>query len=134
MSKIKKKQAEEEEKEETTEEETEEETETSDEETEEEESDDEEIKKAAKSIESYLGLKELKKEISGIKSALKGGESLKEKLFSKEDIKPLDVAKMSKEEKIVKFFGALLRGDNVALKALSEGTAADGKPQVSFAH
>ena len=37
-----------------------------------------------------------------------------------------DVAKMTSREKITKFFQAAVQSNHVALKALSEGTAADG--------
>lgn len=65
------------------------------------------------------------------KILLKVGKGLKvEKVVASKIWSEIDISKpnqlITKEEKIVGFFKALLANDNVALKALSEGVSADG--------
>lgn len=133
MSKIEKKDIEEEEEEkeedkeeEEKEEKEEEEKEEEEKEEEEEDDDEEEIEKATKEVtmnlSKALDLKGLKRKIDDFVSRDSG---LKRKLFSAADIKK-DYNDLSPQEKIVGFFQALLSNDTVTLKALSEGTAADG--------
>jgi len=117
--------------EETTEETTEEAPEETTEETPEEkpettteEPTEEEIDKVAEKILSRIEAKLSTKSIEE-KVQKSGRKDLLSKLYSPFDFNK-DVDEMTKEEKIVSFFGALLRNDVVALKALSEGVAADG--------
>jgi len=117
-----------------TEEETKEETEEGTEETAEEETEEKETEeeteevaeKAAKKISAYLGLDDIKKKIEEMDKKIDENSNLKSKLYGLNDVSKESIDKLSKEEKIVAFFGALLRNDHVELKALSEGVAADG--------
>lgn len=119
----------EEEKEEKEEEEKEEEEEKKEEEKEEEEKKDddekldEEVKSLTSKIEKSLGLDKIK---TMLESHAKRDATLMTKIFGKEDVTKDDVNALTKEQKIVGFFRALCEKDRVALKALSEGTAADG--------
>lgn len=110
----------EEEIEEETEEEKEEETEKEEEGTEAEE--EEVAEKAAKKISKYLDLEALKTKIDKV---IGRDESLAKKIYSESDLLK-DKDNLTAEEKIVGFFQAMVNQDRVALKALSEGVAADG--------
>ena len=117
---IKKKDEIEEEVEETTEEKPE--TEEAEETEETEEKDIEEAtKKVAGQISKYLDLEGLKKKIDNFMKR----EDVKSKIYGIGDTKK-DVSTLTKDEKIVGFFKALLQNDVPVLKALSEGVAADG--------
>lgn len=113
----------EEEKEETTEEEEEEKEE---EEEEEEENIDEEVDKAAekitKTVYKSLNIKELTAKIDKL---VNRDNSVAAKIWVSKDVQK-DVGSLTKEEIIVGFYTALIHNDVVALKALSEGTPADG--------
>jgi len=82
-------------------------------------------KKAADAIVSQLPIDALNK-------TLKAFEQKEEKMSGKvknildKKIGEKDLAKMTSKEKIVKFFQACVQNDRETLKALSEGTAADG--------
>ena len=127
MSKIEKKDIEEEKEENKEEEEPETEKETEKETEEETESngpEGEEIEKATREV--VLDLKKAL-DIDGLKSKIDDfveTSNLKQKLFNKADVKKAS-PELSPEEKIVGFFQALVTGDKLTLKALSEGTPAD---------
>ena len=78
-----------------------------------------ETKNVAQKISTYLKLDELNTKIDKILGR-NDKSSLARKVFSEVDTKK-EVEEMTKEEKIVGFFTALIRNDKVALKALSEG-------------
>lgn len=80
------------------------------------------INRVAERISKKLGIDDIKKQLT----AKVGYDSpiLKE-LFGGSDLNK-DLKSLTKEEKIVSFFKALVTNDKVALKALSEGTPADG--------
>lgn len=122
MSKLKKKNTPEEETEEGVEEEEAEEEAEEEEEEETEEETEEEVKEVAKKISKYLNLDGLQKKMDKI---IKKDSQMAKKLFSAEDTKK-EVENMTKEEKIVGFFSALVQNDTARIKALSEGVAADG--------
>lgn len=91
---------------------------------------DEMAKKAAEAIRAELGLdsdmsdvKEQLKKISGELSDAKKQSVMK--VFVGEDVQK-DISELTKEEKIEAYSHAIFRADGVALKALSEGTNADG--------
>ena len=124
--KIEKKDVEEEKTEEDTEEETEEETEKEEEEL--EKAADALAQKVEQKISAKLNLKELREKISTITSgSLRSGRdySMASKIFAEGDVKK-NVDALTKEEKIVGFFQALVNDDHVAMKALSEGVEAEG--------
>lgn len=88
------------------------------------------IKAAAKAIgaeiRAELGLDDLKKEISTVRELVTAPENAKLKalLHGKDMVREKD--QLTKEEKIVGFFHAMVTRNEFAVKALSEGTAADG--------
>jgi len=84
---------------------------------------DEAAQKAAKAIMAELPLDKLTKAIEAMNSTENVTKQAKEivGVLSKEEI-----GKMTSKEKIVKWFQACVRSDHNVLKALSEGTAADG--------
>jgi len=86
---------------------------------------DAEVDKFVAKIEKKLGLSKVKKLLEKVETSRRD-ETLLTKIFGKEDISKDDVKALSKEEKIVGFFLACVRNDKIALKALSEGTSADG--------
>ncbi|MHA1225137.1 MAG: phage major capsid protein [Candidatus Hodarchaeales archaeon] len=105
------------------EEETEEAVEETEEETEETEEEVEEaVEKVVKKIEKKLNLKELKEKLDELAGRR---PDMASKLYTPVDVRK-GVDSLSKEEKIVGFFQALVNGDHAVLKALSEGVAADG--------
>lgn len=79
----------------------------------------------ANSVREKLGLEGLEKKVDGLLSAQDKGNS---KIMSILQGKDLTKGKnqLTKEEKIVGFYHALVSGDREVAKALSEGTAADG--------
>ncbi len=89
-----------------------------------------EANKAAKilgaSLRKELGIDELKDKMDRVQSFMDSPENskLKELLHGKDMIH--DKASLTKEEKIVGFFHALVTHNLTAVKALSEGTADDG--------
>lgn len=95
-----------------------------------EEGADEEVAKAAKSLgaalRKELGLDELKESIAAVNKTMEAPENskLKALLHGKDLVK--DKEQLTKEEKIVGWFHGLVTKNDTILKALSEGTAADG--------
>jgi HK97 family phage major capsid protein len=91
---------------------------------------DEEANKAAKiigaSLRKELGIDELKKQVESVKSYMDQPENAKLKTLLHGKNIVTDKDKLTKEEKIVGFFHALVTRNEAAVKALSEGTAADG--------
>ena len=85
---------------------------------------DAEVNSLASKIEAKLGLANVKKLLDSVKN-IRQEETLLTKIFGKEDVSKEDVKNLSKEEKIVGFFLALVKNDKIALKALSH-TSADG--------
>jgi len=91
---------------------------------------DEMAKKMAEAIKSELGIET---SISGVQDEMKkireemeaGKKQDVYKVFVSEDVKK-DISELTKEEKVDAFARALFTADTVALKALSEGTNADG--------
>jgi HK97 family phage major capsid protein len=85
-----------------------------------------EAEEAAKAIKKELGLDELKDVFQKASKVLEQPENskLKEILHGKDLISQKD--QLTKEEKIVGFFHGLVSKNDAVVKALSEGTAADG--------
>ena len=116
--------------EETTEEETSEETtgeETTN--TEDEESVDEKLDDVAEKLVSKLGLADLISKVEAISKEVKGNTALNKKenpLINLETLMQKDVKEMTSREKIIGFFQAIVKNNVPVMKALSEGTAADG--------
>ena len=119
------------------EEETEEETpEVEEEETDEEETEDETpvtedaIKKIATEVVASLGIDKLTKSVDVLTKAAAKGKDVEDKkisaLLDLETLMKKDVSKMTTEEKVVGFYQAMIQNNSAVLKALSEGTAADG--------
>lgn len=83
--------------------------------------------KVAKDIVASLGLDQMSDLKAKVDTLLKRGEMVDSKLSNILHGKSLnDKSALTKEEKICGFFHALVSKNEVALKALSEGTAADG--------
>lgn len=85
--------------------------------------------KIAKNLEAKLNFNEkidaLNEKVENLlNNHTKANSKLSEILGGKDIVKEKD--KLTKEEKIVGFYHALVTGDNQVTKALSEGTAADG--------
>jgi len=93
-----------------------------------EDEDDESIDKAVEQMIDKMGISDIKKSIAELKDLNKKPEL--EKKFA--DLEPLEklmkkkVSDMTANEKIVGFFQGLLRNNVAVVKALSEGTDADG--------
>lgn len=89
-----------------------------------------EAQKAAKilgdTLRKELGIDDLKAQVAKVEEFVNAPENskLKELLHGKDPVK--DKASLTKEEKIVGFYHALVTNNIAAIKALSEGTAADG--------
>ena len=85
---------------------------------------------AAEKLLKRLGIDKLQSSISDIKSSLKkadeSGDKKVAKLVDLAQLMKKDVSQLTSKEKIVGFFQAMMQSDNASLKALSEGTAADG--------
>ena len=110
-----------------TEEDTEKETENKSDEDEDEDEKGEDVEKeaeeVAKKVSKYLDLDSLKKKIDGIVGR---DSKTARKIYSAGDLASTKKkTELTKEEKIIGFFSALVTDDKVALKALSEGVAAD---------
>ena len=80
------------------------------------------VDEATKKISASLGLDELKKKVDKI--ALQD-DSPASKIYVSDTVQK-DISELTKDEIIVGFFKALVNQDVVTLKALSEGTPADG--------
>lgn len=89
-----------------------------------------EAQKAAKilgdTLRKELGIDDLKTQVANVQKFVDAPENakLKEILHGKNPV--TDKAQLTKEEKIVGFYHALMTNNLSAVKALSEGTAADG--------
>jgi len=86
---------------------------------------------ATKKVMKKLGLDTLIKDINELKKSLKDSTPVEkdDKTAALIDIAKLmkkDVSSLTSREKIVGFFQAMIQTDHAALKALSEGVAADG--------
>ena len=114
----------------TTEEVTEPKEEPKEEEVEEDESDNEAIQKAAEEVVAGLGLDKIHKQLADLNGKLDKKDELKNKkvsaLLDLEALMQKDVSEMTAKEKTIGFFQAILQNNKTVLKALSEGTAADG--------
>ena len=119
------------------EEETEEETpEVETEKTEEEETEEETpatedaIKKIATEVVANLGIDKLTKSVEVLEKAAIDGNGTEDKkisaLLDLETLMKKNVSEMTTEEKVVGFYQAMIQNNSTVLKALSEGTAADG--------
>jgi len=88
------------------------------------------IQKAAEEVVAGLGLDAIKKQLSDLNSKLDKKEVKTEKktsdLLDLEALMQKDVSEMTAKEKTIGFFQAILQNNKTVLKALSEGTAADG--------
>jgi HK97 family phage major capsid protein len=92
---------------------------------EEEEGIEEEITEAAQKLMKSLGIDELKAKVDSL-SKEKGGDKKISDLVDLEKLMKKGVDEMTAKEKIVGFFQAMMQSNHGALKALSEGVAADG--------
>jgi len=85
-----------------------------------------EVEEAAEKILSNISAKF---DLDGLKSKVnelvEKSQSVASKIYVSKDVSK-DIDSLTKEEKIVGFFSALMRNDVPVLKALSEGTPADG--------
>jgi hypothetical protein len=84
---------------------------------------------AAEKISAKLGLKELLKQVADMKKEKE--VKPENKLIDLEKLMSKSVKDMTIKEKVVGFFQAMLTGNHTVLKALSEGTAADGKKLIT---
>lgn len=95
-----------------------------------EEVEDEAIQKAAEDVVAGLGLDAIKKQLAELNSKLDKKEIKKDnktsQLLDLEALMQKDVSEMTAKEKTVGFFQAILQNNTTVLKALSEGTSADG--------
>ena len=85
---------------------------------------DEAASKAADAIVAQLPIDQLNETLKALNKHNEVTAKAKEVLGG--GMTKADVAKMTSREKITKFFQAAVQSNHVALKALSEGTAADG--------
>ena len=82
---------------------------------------------AAQKILASLGIKELQDKVDQLKSAMESAKpSNKSALLDLETLMKKDLSQMTAREKIIGFFQAMVSRNDAAMKALSEGTAADG--------
>lgn len=85
---------------------------------------DEAIDAAAEKIMKTLNIEELKTRVEGIEKGTK--DSKVSELINFEKLMSKNVSEMTSREKIVGFFQAMVQSNHAVLKALAEGTAADG--------
>jgi len=89
--------------------------------------DKEDIDKAADNVMDKLGIGAMKSDIASIKKSFeKKADKKISGLIDLEKLMKKNVEEMTSREKIIGFFSALVKDDVPVLKALSEGTAADG--------
>lgn len=81
-----------------------------------------EAEKAAKQISKYLDLDSLKSKVDKL---IGRDLDMAKKVYGRDGTEK-EISKLTKEEVITAFFVALVHNDRVVLKALSEGTPADG--------
>ena len=89
------------------------------------------IKEATDKVIANLGLDKLSKAVESLETKMteKSATSKSKKVSALLDLETLmkkDVGEMTSKEKIVGFFQAMLQSNHSVMKALSEGTAADG--------
>ena len=89
---------------------------------------DEKVDQAAAQIMKSLGIDDLRSEVKGLAKTVKANNSQKKVsvLGDLEKIMNKNVDEMTTKEKIVGFFQGMLQSNHGVMKALSEGTAADG--------
>jgi hypothetical protein len=91
---------------------------------------DKELKEAAKDVVSNLGIDKLFEQMSEINKKLDKPEEKEEKkakeLLDLEALMKKDIKEMTVREKVLGFFQAIVQNNKPVMKALSEGTAADG--------
>jgi HK97 family phage major capsid protein len=102
-----------------------------DEEKKDEEVEEEKIKDAAKDVVAGLGIDKIFDELSKINSRMDTRDApVEEKkakgLLDLEALMKKDIKEMTVKEKVVGFFQAMIQNNTTVLKALSEGTPADG--------
>lgn len=89
--------------------------------------DDAQIDAAAEKMVAKLGLDKILKSLEELKEVK--SPSAEKKVSALVDLEKLmkkDVSEMTAKEKIIGFFQGMIRNDHAVMKALSEGTAADG--------
>ena len=97
-----------------------------------EENVDEKIEEATEKVVASLGLDKLMSKMNSIEKAMstklseKDSKKLNPALIDLEKLMNKSVKEMTAKEKIVGFFQAIVQKNEVVMKALSEGTAADG--------
>lgn len=86
------------------------------------------ISKMSEGIEGKLGLKELKAKLSSIEEMEKKKANAKRvsKIVTLESLSEKSIDQLTTRQALAVYFKAALDNDIVKLKALSEGTAADG--------
>jgi len=88
------------------------------------------IEKATQEVVSKLGLDKLQTAVDALEKKVAGenteAKSKVKALLDLSDLMNKDVSELTSKEKIVGFFQAMIQNNESALKALSEGTAADG--------
>lgn len=90
---------------------------------------DEKVDETAKSILKAIGVDELKKQFEDLKTEVtksKEGDKKVSALIDLEKLMKKSVSEMTSKEKIIGFFQAMVQSNHTVLKALSEGSAADG--------
>lgn len=96
------------------------------------------LQEATDKVVASLGLDKLQSSIKSIEEKLgKKEEGSNKKISALLDLETLmnkDVDKMTAKEKIVGFYQAMIQNNHTVLKALSEGTAADGGLRKIIAH
>jgi len=88
------------------------------------------IKKIATEVVADLGIDKLTKSVDVLEKAAINSNGTEDKkisaLLDLETLMKKDVSEMTTEEKVVGFYQAMIQNNGTVLKALSEGTAADG--------
>ena len=86
----------------------------------------EKIEKAAEKIVASLGLDKIHSKLDALSATKTVADNKPSALIDLEALMQKDVSEMTVKEKIVGFFQAMIKNNQPVLKALSEGTAADG--------
>jgi HK97 family phage major capsid protein len=88
---------------------------------------DDKVDEAAEKIVARLGLDKIQEAIRGLQDGKKEEPAKKiSALLDLETLMKKDVGQMTAKEKIIGFFQGMIQSNHAVLKALSEGTAADG--------
>lgn len=94
---------------------------------EEEGGEEEKIDEAAEKIVKSLGIEDLRKQVQDLnEQAKKDKDSKSAEVLNLEKMMKKDVTEMTSREKITGFFQGMVQSNDVVMKALSEGTSADG--------